>query len=414
MRPRPVLLLCPALLLLALAWSLAGVRAPLPTGDEATSVMIVQSLWHDHDLAYREPDLARAGRLWDGGPAGLTLFTDDGGKTLRYGRPVAYPLAALPFYALFGARGIALFNMALFLAMACAALWHFSRRSPLSSSPASSSPRRHSPTPSGWNPASFSWPASSSRCSSGSACGISRNREEGDFALLAGAGVLLGAALTSSPLLALLGLPIADRPRGAAPLARARGLRRRGAPRGRAPRPASSAPARGSGPPSEAFSAVPSRPSSRSRARATSGRGTATRRRPSLATGLRLLPRNLWYLLAGRFTGLLPYFPFALFALGLYLVGPKDRSRHLLLGALLVYAGLVLAGHPHDFGGAPGFSRQPLSRAGLSGVPVPARPSPGPPEPRDPLRRRRALDRPGAHGAKPRGRSRPSSACRSS
>src|SRR4051812_44047318 len=125
MLPRPVLLLCPALLLLALAWSLAGVRFPLPAGDEATSVMIVQSLWHDHDLAYREPDLARAGRIWDGGPAGLTLFTDDGGKTLRYGRPIAYPLAALPFYALLGPRGIALFNMALFLAMAGAGLWHF-------------------------------------------------------------------------------------------------------------------------------------------------------------------------------------------------------------------------------------------------------------------------------------------------
>src|SRR6476661_4346911 len=128
MRPRPVLLLCPALLLLGLACSLAGLRSPLPAGDEATAVMIVQSLWHDHDLACREPDLARAGRIWDGGPAGLTLFTDDGGKTLRYGRPVAYPLAALPFYALLGPRGIALFNMALFLAMAGAAFWHFSEQ----------------------------------------------------------------------------------------------------------------------------------------------------------------------------------------------------------------------------------------------------------------------------------------------
>ena len=52
---------------------------------------------------------------------------------------------------------------------------------------------------------------------------------------------------------------------------------------------------------------------------------------------------------------MLPYFPFALFALALYLVGPKDRSRHLLLAALLAYAGLVLIGHPHDFAGTPGF-----------------------------------------------------------
>ncbi len=123
MRPRPLPLVCLALVLLGLAWGLAGSRAPLPAGDEATSVMMVQSLWHDHDLTWRQADLDRARRLWEGGPAGLTLFTDDGGRTMRYGRPLAWPLAALPFYAVLGARGIALFNMALFLAMALAALW---------------------------------------------------------------------------------------------------------------------------------------------------------------------------------------------------------------------------------------------------------------------------------------------------
>jgi len=45
--------------------------------------MMAQSLWHDHDLAWRAADLDRAGRLWEGGPAGLALFTDDGGKTFR-------------------------------------------------------------------------------------------------------------------------------------------------------------------------------------------------------------------------------------------------------------------------------------------------------------------------------------------
>ena len=102
MRPRALFLACPALLLLAVAWTLSGSRPPLPSGDEATAVLMTQSLWHDHDLAYRAADLDRAGRLWEGGPAGLTLFTDDGGRTLRYGGPVAYPLAALPFYAVAG------------------------------------------------------------------------------------------------------------------------------------------------------------------------------------------------------------------------------------------------------------------------------------------------------------------------
>lgn len=80
---------------------------------------------------------------------------------------------------------------------------------------------------------------------------------------------------------------------------------------------------------------------------------------PDLADGLRLLPRNLGYLAAGRSTGLLPYFPFALFALALYLFGTlfgrNDRARHMLAGTLLLYALLVLLAHPHDFGGAAGF-----------------------------------------------------------
>jgi hypothetical protein len=353
MLPRPVLLLCPALLLLGLAWSLAGVRASLPAGDEATSVMIVQSLWHDHDLAWREPDLARAARIWDGGPAGLTLFTNDGGKTLRYGRPVAYPLAALPFYALFGQRGIALFNMALFLAMAGAGLWHFSEKPLLVA---------------GFFFASAAF-AYAFRLESGvflMACGFFpllvwqrlRNLPEpgrGHFPLLAGAGVLLGAALTSSPLLALLGLPILidlatrRRWRGLAALVAgallAAGLlalfQRAGTGEWSA----------FGGVQRRTFVAQFPLESPRDLWQGYPGEEA----RPSLATGLRLLPRNLWYLLAGRFTGLLPYFPFALFALALYLAGPKDRSRHLLLGTLLAYAGLVLVGHPHDFAGTPGF-----------------------------------------------------------
>src|SRR4029077_13068477 len=77
--------------------------------------------------------------------------------------------------------------------------------------------------------------------------------------------------------------------------------------------------------------------------------------RPDVSAGLRLLPRNAWYAVAGRSTGLLPYFPFALFALGLYLFGRKDRSRHLVLAALGVYVLAVLVLHPHDFNGDPVF-----------------------------------------------------------
>jgi hypothetical protein len=360
MRLRALSALCPALLLLGLAASLAGVRSPLPAGDEATSVMMVQSLWHDHDLAWREADLERANRIWDGGPAGLTLFTDDGGKTLRYGRPLAYPLAALPFYALLGLRGIALFNMALFLAMTGAALWFWRRETGLAAlfihgfffaSAAFAYALR-------LEPEVFLM-----------ACGffplllwqVLRKLTEwrrGHLAALAGAGILVGAASLSSPFLVLLALPIlidlAARRRWRGALAALAGallavgglalLHRVGTHEwsafGGAQRhtfetefPLES--------PRDLWQGYGAEP-----AAATSS---------DLAAGFRLLPRNLLYLFAGRFTGLLPYFPFAFFALGLYLAGPRERSRHLLLAALAIYALAVLLTHPHDFAGAAGF-----------------------------------------------------------
>jgi hypothetical protein len=370
MRPRALSILCPAVLLLALAWTLSGARAPRPAGDEATAVMMVQSLWHDHDLTYRAADLDRAERIWEGGPAGLTLFTDDGGKTLRYGGPLAYPLAALPFYALLGERGIALFNLALFLAMAAAAFW-------ITSGETGAAPLFVA----GFF---FASAAFASAFRSGSdvflmACGffpllvwqrlraLSPEEAAGraPLAALAGAGILLGAALASNPLLALLGLPIlidlAARRRWRPLAALAAGallavgllalIERVGtgewSAAGGAQRrtfdaqfPLESA--------RDPWQSYPSQPAAGA---------------PSdLAAGLRLLPRNLGYLLAGRFTGLLPYFPFALFAVALYLVGRKDRSRHLLAGALLLYVLVLLLAHPHDFAGAGGGpGSQPLA-----------------------------------------------------
>jgi hypothetical protein len=63
--------------------------------------------------------------------------------------------------------------------------------------------------------------------------------------------------------------------------------------------------------------------------------------------------RNLGYFLAGRHVGLLPYFPFALLALALYLLGPRDRSRHLLFAAVAGYCLLVLLLRPLGFHGGP-------------------------------------------------------------
>jgi hypothetical protein len=351
MRLPTLTVLCPALLLLALTWVLAGLRAPLPTGDEATSVLMVQSLWHDRDTTFREDDLARSIKIWDGGPSGLTLFTDDGGRTMRYGRPLAYPLAALPFYGVFGLRGIALFNMALFLAMAGAALWHFREET------------------GGLSAGGGLFVAGFFFASAAFAYAFRMEPEvflmacaffplflwrRESLAGLAVAGALIGAALTSSPLLALLGLPILidlilkRRFRGVliflASLMLVAGglslLQKVGTKEWTA----------FGGAQRRTFVDEFPLETPRDLWQGYSGEGAEPR-----YGAAKLLPRNLGYVLAGRYTGLLPYFPFALFALGLYLFGSKDRSRHLLLGTLLIYIVAALLLHPRGFAGDPGF-----------------------------------------------------------
>lgn len=322
--------------------------------------MIVQSLWHDHDLAYREADLERANRAWDGGPAGLTLFTNDGGKTMRYGRPLAYPLAALPFYVLLGLRGIALFNMALFLAMTGGALGLLREETGLArvfvcgfffASAAFAYAFRLEPEVFLMACAFFpllAWQRLRKK--------LAEPRK--DLVVLAGAGALLGAALASQPLLAVLGLPIlidftaGRRWRSAVALAAgvilAAGflvlLQRAGTGEW------------------SAFDGAQRRvfdtefPLDNARDLWQGYRGEpAGAASQGFVAGLELLPRNLGYVFAGRFTGLLPYFPFGLFAVVLYLAGPKDRSRNLLLAALGVYVLSVLLTHPHDFAGGSGF-----------------------------------------------------------
>lgn len=349
--------LLPALLLLALAGVLAGLRSPLPAGDEATSVMIVQSLWHDHDLAYREADLARAERIWDGGPAGLALFTNDGGRTLRYGRPLAYPLAVLPFYALFGLTGIALFNMALFLAMAISAFWLFSGEP---------GPARLFVAGFFFASAAFAYAFRLEPDVFLMACVFFpllvwqrvRNlpeRRPGHLLALAAAGALVGAALTSSPLLALLALPVlidlAARRRWRGLAAFAAAILLAAGLLALVQRAGTGAWSAFGGTQRRTFETEFPLQSPRDLwqgYRLEEGK-------PGLAAGVRLLPRNLEYLTVGRFTGLLPYLPFALLAVLLYLLGPKDRSRHLLAATLLLYVLAVLLVHPRDFAGAPGF-----------------------------------------------------------
>jgi hypothetical protein len=361
MRLRTLSALCPALLLLAFATSLSGVRSASPAGSEATPVMIVQSLWHDRDLVYREADLERANRIWDSGPAGLTLFTNDGGQVLRYGRPLAYPLAVLPFYAVLGLRGIAIFNMALFLAMAGAALWLLGEGgSGLSklfvggfffASAAFAYAFRLEPEVflmAGTFFPLLAWQR------------LRRHPGEPrrDLLVFAGTGLLLGTALVSNLWLAVLALPavidLAVRRRWRSALALAAGAVLAIGVLALLQRAATGEWTAFGGAQRRTFDTEFPLESPRDLWQGYSAEPTAESKR-AFTTDLELLPRNLGYLFAGRYTGVLPYFPFALFALVLYTVGPKDRFRHLLAGALGVYVLGVLLSHPHDFCGDPRF-----------------------------------------------------------
>ncbi|HVR98165.1 MAG TPA: hypothetical protein VMW27_16220 [Thermoanaerobaculia bacterium] len=352
---------CVALLLLGLAATFSRVHTLSgPAGEEATHVSIVQSLWHDRDLAYEEKDLLRAYHVWNLGPRGLTLITNDGGRTVGYGEPFVYALAALPFYGLLGVQGLAVFNMALWLAMVAAAWWAF----------------RGEPGRPGLFLAGFFFASAAFayvfRCEPvvfAMACLFFplllwiRLRRRAvwtgrDLALLAGAGVLLAALFLAAGPAVLVALPILvdlvwqRRWRGflallvpalvAAGLVYAVHWRLAGSwsPYQAAQRSAFE----------DEFPAESRRDLWQLRRGA---RIPPWQAGPRHEAGLALLGRNAGYFLAGRHAGLLPWFPFALLALALYAFGPKDRARHLLLAAVAVFCLFQLLWRPLDWNGGP-------------------------------------------------------------
>ncbi|HYN19546.1 MAG TPA: hypothetical protein VE078_01200 [Thermoanaerobaculia bacterium] len=112
-----------AVLGLLLAATLAGAATldrrswPELVGDEATYLMAAQSLAWDLDVRYSREDYDRFVRQWGRKPDGLILQSADGGRTLVYGKPAAYPLFIAPFVRLLPTRGAGIAN-ALLLALA--------------------------------------------------------------------------------------------------------------------------------------------------------------------------------------------------------------------------------------------------------------------------------------------------------
>ena len=96
--------------------------------DEAAYYLMALSLAEDGDLEMRIEDVDRVFQEFPFGPANnLILMTDDGWRTIYFGKPYIFSLLAAPFAALFGANGLVFFNMLLLLGMVWMGALHLSR-----------------------------------------------------------------------------------------------------------------------------------------------------------------------------------------------------------------------------------------------------------------------------------------------
>ena len=130
---RSVTLVLAAVSLFLLAIPLTLVKPGMPSGlkaDEAAYYMMAQSLGHDGDLELRVEDIDRAVDEFPFRPiTNLIAMTDDGWKTVLYGKPYIYSLFAAPLVRWFGANGLVFFNMLLLLAMVWMGTLYLSRYS---------------------------------------------------------------------------------------------------------------------------------------------------------------------------------------------------------------------------------------------------------------------------------------------
>lgn len=77
--------------------------------DESTYFSIIQSLAFDGDLEYTRADIVRIREIFWVGPTGVFLKKGHDGR-LYYAKSFIYPLAVAPFFRLFGTHGILLAN----------------------------------------------------------------------------------------------------------------------------------------------------------------------------------------------------------------------------------------------------------------------------------------------------------------
>ncbi|MGH9380969.1 MAG: hypothetical protein ACRD2Z_10205, partial [Thermoanaerobaculia bacterium] len=119
MRPTTYALLAMALLMALLPLAVAKPGLPLTLkADEPAYYLAALSLARDHDLRVDLHDIQRLAEEYPHlSTRNLILMTDDGWRTVYYGKPYIYPLLAAPFAALFGANGMVSLNLLLLVGM---------------------------------------------------------------------------------------------------------------------------------------------------------------------------------------------------------------------------------------------------------------------------------------------------------
>ncbi len=104
-------------------------QPPTLKADEPAYYLMALSLARDFDLRYLPADGDRLLKEFPfASTHNLILMTSDGWRTVHYGKPLAYPLFAAPFAALWGANGMVFFNMALLVSMVWLAAVFLARR----------------------------------------------------------------------------------------------------------------------------------------------------------------------------------------------------------------------------------------------------------------------------------------------
>lgn len=118
---RSVRLVLLSLTLFLILFPLAAVRPGQPPtfkADEPAYFLMALSLVEDGDLLCDIEDVQRAFDHYPYRPVdNLILMSPDGWETIYFGKPYIYSLFAAPAAALFGANGLVMFNMVLLMAM---------------------------------------------------------------------------------------------------------------------------------------------------------------------------------------------------------------------------------------------------------------------------------------------------------